>query len=215
MLLLQVIFHHHPYHLTFTSSCLLTLAVVVSQLQCVFLFSEWLVLFFLHPQKGNLIVKPCGRSPLSHRQMFTLSCLLILQSHPASLCLCVQQASDVCRTPVSFKVSRCFTWDTYQNIELWWKTTLFVMPGHVRSCQSKYWMCLYTQGQLLISIMCTNYHFCLFASVVAIVPYNIQPISAPLESGSSEHSIGLKYHKSTFNSVLRTTDTRCPSRIII
>lgn len=72
--------------------------------------------------------------PLSHRQMFSqLPACLAVTSSPklfVCVCVCVQQARW-CGTPVSFQLSRCFTWYTYQNIETLMKTTVY----HVGICQ--------------------------------------------------------------------------------
>lgn len=80
--------------------------------------------------------------------------------HLVCVCVCV---AWWCETPVSVLLSRCFTLDTYQNIETLIKTTMFVMLGHVRSCQSKYFASKLSKRTQLFETGADNAVFCWFA----------------------------------------------------
>lgn len=127
----------YSYHLTFTSS-LLVLAAVVQCLQVRRLkpLIGLVLLCFLYPQGRTLHcetmwqVPPFPTGRCSPSAAFSSCCHI--QHLP---CLCVQQVRWY-RTPVSFMLSRCFTWDIYQNIETSWKPqclSCWGMPGHVMS----------------------------------------------------------------------------------
>lgn len=130
------------WHLTtWQTSCLLTLFLVASWLQTVSSYSPpvWVsFVVFATPTEGKLKWETMWHIPLSHSQMFTLSCLLCLAVTSSLSVFCVQQARW-CRTPVSFGLSRCFTQDMYQNIETLVETTDFNTSRHVWVYQRKYW----------------------------------------------------------------------------
>lgn len=134
-----------PYHLTFSSSCFVNPgSVAVMAINRILLFSG---LSELWPKRGKLNgeTPPPPSSVLSHMQMFTLSCLLCLG---VTSSLFVMQQNRWCRAPVSFRLSRCFTWETYQNID---ENPNFYhmkgMSGHVWGNTE----CASTQGRCLLA----------------------------------------------------------------
>lgn len=121
-----------PYHLTFTSSCLLSLftggIVATKSIPINSGLSEFCCLC-LQRRKLESCETMWHVPSIPHADVLRLSCrLFFLLPHPASICVC-GQPDRWCRASVSFNLSRCSTWDMYQNIK-----TCFVMLGLVIAC---------------------------------------------------------------------------------
>lgn len=132
------------YHLTFTSW---TVAVMVPWPQSVYfytLFWSGVLLHLMLLRKGDSSLwNHVACPPFPTSRCFPSAVVLPLLSHPALLYV---KRVRWCRAPVSFILSRCFSWDTYENIETLMKTTLFIMLGHVGSCCCKHFHC-FPQGK--------------------------------------------------------------------
>lgn len=137
--------------------------------------------------------------------MFTLSCLLCL-CVTSSLSLFAVQQNRWCRTPVSFRLSKCFTRGNLPKH--WWKPQFFY---HMKACQVMSEQCwtmlnvpLHRPGVCwwLHIVLTLRMYYCLFVCLGSCYLYESEKVRW-------KHTT-----KSTIHSLLCFTDTRCLCRII-